>query len=369
MKTVCEENMCAGCMACIDMCYKNAISVIDNKIAFNAVIDEKKCISCNACKKVCQVNKPAKRNKPIAWYQGWTNNPTIRKYSSSGGVATELIKQFVQSGGYVASCTFLEGEFCFLLVSSIEEASRFSGSKYVKSNPKGIYKEIKNRLITDRVLFCGLPCQVAALKNFCGDNDNLYTIDLICHGSPSPKILENFLLQYDVKLNEIQDINFRKKIRYQLSYRLDNKEFLIDKDGITDNYSIAFLNGICFTENCYHCNYSNIERVSDITIGDSWGSNLEKAEQEKGISLILCQTVKGEQMLKDSNLVLKSVDLEKSISHNHQLVSPSEKPSKRDVFFDILSCGKPFNEAIRKVYPKNYYKQKIKKVLIFLRLI
>ena len=39
MVTVCEKDMCAGCMACIDICPKDAITIRDSLHAYNAVID------------------------------------------------------------------------------------------------------------------------------------------------------------------------------------------------------------------------------------------------------------------------------------------------------------------------------------------
>ena len=92
----------------------------------------------------------------------------------------------------------------------MDYARKFAGSKYVKSNPKNIYSKIHERLKQgDRVLFIGLPCQVAALNNYIKDKKNLYTVDLICHGSPSPIILEKYLAENYVDIRKIKDLNFR----------------------------------------------------------------------------------------------------------------------------------------------------------------
>ena len=95
--------------------------------------------------------------------------------------------------------------------------SKFLGSKYVKSNPGGIYKKVLERLKDgEKILFVGLPCQVAAAKHYTKNHQNLYTIDLICHGTPSPKILEKFLDDYDVKLVDLERIRFRVKNSFRL---------------------------------------------------------------------------------------------------------------------------------------------------------
>ena len=133
-----------------------------------------------------------------------------------------------------------------------------------------------------------------------------------------------------------------------------------------DCYSIAFLKGLCYTENCYHCRYASLDRVGDLTIGDSWGSELSASEKENGISLILCQTTKGKNLLSNSNIVLRPVDLDKAISNNRQLIEPTKKPEKRKNFFQLLEAETEFDDIIRKVYPKAFYKQIVKKILIML---
>ena len=367
MKTVCELNKCAGCMACIDICPKGAIEIKDSLSTYNAVIDENKCIGCNACHKVCQANHPASARDPINWQQGWIENTEMRKECSSGGAATAISKGFLENGGIVCGCTFNEGKFIFEFAENEDELKKFIGSKYVKSNPTGIYKEIKDKLKREEeVLFIGLPCQVAALRNFIGSNlsDKLYTIDLICHGTPSPRVLDIFFKQYGLTLSDLKDIKFRVKAKFQI---YGDYKGIITK-GISDRYSIAFLNALTYTENCYSCPYAKRERVSDVTLGDSWGSELAIDEQKKGISLILSQTEKGNELLKLANLHSETVDIEKAIANNHQLEYPSFKPTGRDKFFAGLKDRK-FNSLVFKQLPKQCLRQDVKKILIKLQII
>lgn len=214
IKTVCERNMCTGCGACVEICKKGSISIVDNLDSMNAVINLDQCVDCGVCFKVCPNKNHVELRNQLSWHQGWTTKKSERKKSSSGGFATALSKAFVKNGGIVCSCTFLEGDFVFKAVSTEEEVECFRGSKYVKSNPKGIYRKVKKLLQEkNKVLFIGLPCQIAAVKNFVGEQnkDNLYTVDLICHGTPSVKILEKYMSQYGVSLSEIKDISFRTK--------------------------------------------------------------------------------------------------------------------------------------------------------------
>ena len=367
MKTVCELNQCAGCMACVDICPKGAITIEDHLAAYNAVIDENKCIGCNACHKVCQSNHPAKRLSPIMWYQGWAEASDVRKHCSSGGMATAISQAFIESGGVVCSCTFHDGEFIFEFAERIEDLKKYAGSKYVKSNPKGIYKSIREYLKSGReVLFIGLPCQASALKNFVGTQyeSRLFTVDLICHGTPSPKMLEIFLNQYGYTLTGLQDIQFRIKAKFMV-YR-DYKGIITN--GVSDKYSIAFLNSLTYTENCYSCQYACKERVSDLTLGDSWGSELSMDEQKKGVSLVLCQTKKGNRLLQMADTHLEKVDIEKAIANNHQLSHPSVMPKRRNEFYKRLSNHK-FNSLVFWLFPKQCLRQDVKQLLIKARII
>lgn len=367
LKTVCELNKCTGCMACVEGCPQKAIEIEDGLSFYNAIIKVNKCIKCNKCYKVCQQNNPVLSKKPTEWYQGWTNNQEERKKCSSGGLATAVSTAFLSNGGVVCSCCFRNGKFGFEFAEKTDELQKFVGSKYVKSNPEGIYKSVTEKLKSgQKVLFIALPCQVAALKKFVGEKigENLYTIDLICHGTPSPKLLDKFLNQYNFELDALQDIQFRVKAKFMVYG--DYKGIITN--GVSDKYSIAFLNSLTYTENCYSCQYAKISRVSDLTLGDSWGSELSIEEQKKGISLVLSMTDKGSELLQMADVHLQSVDLTKAVANNHQLEHPSDLPKGRNMFFKKLQKGK-FNRLVFQQLPKQCLRQDVKQLLLKLKII
>lgn len=361
MRTVCKLNKCVGCHVCEDLCPKEAIHISDMAENLNAVIDENRCIDCKICDKVCQVNHLVEKFEQVQWFQGWSENENIRKHSSSGGLAAELARTIIEQDGVVCSCLFEDGQFTFKFVKNLEELKKFAGSKYVKSNPQGIYKRINNLLRKEKtILFIGLPCQCAAVKKATEKTKfgKLYTVDLICHGSPSPKVLDTFFKQYGYDLNELNSIKFRNKGKFSL----EKNEKLIVTQGTMDCYSIAFLNGLIYTENCYECTYADSKRVTDITIGDSWGTEL--ADAGKGISLILCNTEEGKKLVESADVYLTDVDIEKAINSNPQLQSPTVEPQKRKVFFDGYKKGKNFNFLVVKCCTKKWFRQFIKRQLI-----
>ena len=142
MVTVCEKDQCAGCMACLEVCSKNAINIKDSIKSYNAIIDEKRCINCNACRNVCQVNNNVDMSKPIIWKQGWASDVNIRKKVLQ--VEQLRLSQEVlwKMEAFSAAVVFHKVNLCLTFEDDINKLARFSGSKYVKSNPKGIYKKL-----------------------------------------------------------------------------------------------------------------------------------------------------------------------------------------------------------------------------------
>ena len=367
-ETVCQINKCVACNACVNICPVGAIVIDDSIKNCNAVINSDKCIRCGACKVVCQKHKLEGFVYPQKWKQGWTND-TDRETSSSGGAVVSIAKAFIKNGGIACLCRFYEGKFNFGLVENCDELVNYVGSKYVKSDMEYIYGEINEKLKNGRkVLFVGLPCQVAGIKKFINEKNkkNLYTMDLICHGTPSVKLLENYLNEQGYSLNQVKKIYFRKKNLYHLYIQYaDDKEIKkITHKGERDRYTMAFFKGLDYTENCYECDFARIERISDLTVGDSWGSTLDVQEQSKGISLLLCQTKKGEELIDLSDMNLLDVDLDKAKAANQQLNYSVIKPNSRDKFFYMLDKNMKFSKAVGRCLPKLCIIQKVKKWLI-----
>lgn len=361
MEFVCEKNKCNGCMACIEVCPKKCIKIQDNIKNYNAVIDKTECLECGMCKKICPNNSIISKTKPVEWHQGWAD-PDVREHSSSGGAASAIVNGFIKSGGYVASCLLKDGEFIFDITNNPDIAKAFSGSKYVKSNPINIYKKVKKRLETNKVLFIGLPCQVEAIKRVTKSSKNLYTIDLICHGTPSPQLLNKFLKEHNIDIKKSDDVKFRKNVIY--GTEVDKR--YITQEGI-DDYMLTFLDSIDYTDNCYSCNFASFERVGDVTLGDSWGTQY-KEEEKNGVSLILVQSEKGKELLKMTDMELVDVDIDTAIRDNHQLRHPSIIKPEREKFLNMIMSGKTFAYSTFCIYKKRIVKRYIKRVLFKLHI-
>lgn len=363
-RMVCDCALCAGCMACVAVCPCNAITVVDGIEHYDARIDADKCIECGLCHSVCQQLHPSKLQETVDCWQGWASSE-IRYESSSGGFATAIMRAFIAEGGLVASCKFVDGRFGFTVARSHEELAGFTGSKYVKSDPSGIYEAIIKELGDgSKVLFIGLPCQVSAVKNYVelrGHgrlSQNLFTIDLICHGTPSEEILKQDLAEYGYELGKVQSVKFRDAIRYGIS--VDGS--LLVPAGSLDRYLVGFLAGLFYTRNCYSCHYATAQRVGDLTLGDSWGSELSD-ELPAGISLALIQSEKGRMLLEAARVNLLPVDYANAVRSNAQLHSPTKMGDEREVFFTRYEKAGSVRKAVFAALPRESLKQLVKGVL------
>lgn len=360
-KTVCEWKKCTACKACIEKCPKSCITFKDELSYCNAVINTEECIGCNMCKAVCPVLHQENLKSPIDCKQGWSSNETIRENASSGGIASAIVEQFLEEGGAVYACVFEKGAFPFTQIISQRDVEKMRGSKYVKSDPQDIYGKITESLRNNqKVLFIGLPCQVQAAKNFISPKlqENFYSVDLICHGCGSPEILKKYLLKKDIDIDNIEKIRFRTKTKFGL---VTEWRFL-SRDGTEDDYLKTFLTGLSYTENCFECKFARLSRAGDVTIGDSWGSELPSEEQERGISLILCQTAKGQRLINSSKIHVEDVNLDRAIEFNHQLRCPMKKPKRYDVFWNGIKKGHSLHFMLLRCFPKSTIMLFVKKI-------
>lgn len=333
-----DPDNCTGCGACADVCPKNCIEMISDEEGFYIpFIDTQKCINCGMCKSVCQLEKKIKDNDIRKGYGAICNLKEIGRSSSGGafyGIAVSFFNTF--KNGLVYGATFFENnEVKHIGISKKEELYKLQGSKYVQSNTTGIFEEIKNYLKQDiYILFTGTPCQVAALKEYVGKyQEKLYTIDLICHGCPSPGILKKHLSNLNSNKNDqVISVSFREKNKFMKCDFVLNITYSSGKKirvyGEKDWYYNLFLNGRNFRESCYNCKYTKKERVGDITIGDVANKKLfSDFNNEEALSTILINTDFGEKLWEISNKFFryKEADIEEEVRLNHNLHSSTKK--------------------------------------------
>lgn len=346
-----DVDKCTGCNACVSICPKSAITIKETALHIRTIIDTHKCIECHLCRQVCQNYTELIYKTPIKIFQGWNNNLKDRLHSASGGFISAVVSYFLDNDASVYGCVFETGIFTFRKVKDKEDFINFAGSKYVKSHMGKVYYDIKAELSSDRcVLFIGLPCQVQGLKSYLSGKyeTNLYTIDLICHGTPSHSLYIKHLCEEGYNPTVISNISFRNKNRY---FPLTNHKF--------DYWLVPFLAGLTYTENCYNCKFARLERVADFTAGDSWGTELSEDEVSKGVSLVLCNTNKSVELLDRINFTKKDVNVDIAIERNGQLSHSTVKPKTRERFVSLINKGTSYRFSIFRCFPKRIIREYI----------
>lgn len=388
-----DEKHCTGCGVCILSCPNGAI--LKKSVGFGTwipEIDEKKCIGCGKCEAIC--NRSEKREKiPHRSYIAYNLDRSIRLKSASGGVFSALATYILDLGGSVfgAELRFEQGKAVVehTLVTKVSELPRLLGSKYVQSNCVQAYQEVLEELKRNRlVLFSGCSCQIAGLKKYLGNvnQDNLFTLDLICHGVPGIDFLNEYIDYLSKRYRgELCGFSFRVKEEYQIKYMIhatlnpnrqkrawnnkctwhggDGKQRTIRIPLDRSGYYRMFLSQESYREACYQCEYATLDKPADLSVGDYFevaedypelvaGDNA--IDTSSGLSCVITNTGKGEKLLSKVTdyLFLKEVDtLVVQASHNN-LNHPSKHSPEREKL--LKEYKKKGYLAIEKHYFKRY---------------
>lgn len=326
---------CYGCMSCVDRCPKQCIEITTGKLGhlYPKIADD--CIDCGLCLKVCPSVNEIGAYSALHTFAAWRSDNTLRSESSSGGMATAISEQFVNNGGIVYGCAFCKPfTFKHVRCESLEELNRLKGSKYVQSEMQGVYKNIANDLkLGKKVLFIGMPCQVSGVRMFFRNNDeNLYTADLVCHGTPSVEMLKNSLPK-DVFTEDVDRVEFRVNTKFHFSLK-NGISTVYERPLYKDLFLKGFFTALFYRESCHTCKFANEHRISDITLGDFWGlGNDVVVDRNKGVSLCVINTEKGNSLFAGVSGVDKvRRPLKEAITGNEQLRQPMAESLQAKVF-------------------------------------
>ena len=383
MKTICSKEKCTGCTACMNSCSHGAISMRPDDCGFTyPVINQDACVDCGLCVKVCPANNPLELISPSDCYAVTVKEEKELLSCSSGGAATAISKYIIQQGGVVYGCSGTNPRFVHhVRVDNLSGLNDLKGSKYVQSHLGTVFQAIKKDLKDSRlVLFIGTPCQVAGLRNYLHqDYANLYTIDLVCHGVPSQKMLNDNLKRYCSNDENIY-VSFRRKNLQSKPPRIEFGWEIKSKNGERskfrpynkDYYMFGFLRCLTFRENCYSCPYAQKKRIGDMTLCDFWGLQQDAGfEMGKGVSAVLVNTAKGDDLLSQVKGYVrwKKRTVSEAIRWNNQLNYPCNKPQNYSLFIHLYGKRK-FNQALIRAYFGNYlydyyltYKNRLKVML------
>ncbi len=339
---------CCGCSACVALCSRKAITMINNQKGFlEPEIDYNKCVNCGLCVKVCR-EKLDFRKQPEKAFALQIQDDDVLKKSSSGGASRALCEAMIRENGVVYGVIYT-GNFDVQIyrAETLEGCDAFYGSKYIAADPGDSFQRVYSDLQSGRkVLFFCTSCYVAGLLSYLKQRrcstEHLVTVDIICHGVPSPKIFKEYI-EFVNKKHDLKSINFRSK---KLPWKYGTYScLLVRKNGHEEFNTLKarlfiniFCSNTCLRDCCYSCPYANTGRAADITLSDFWG--LEKIHPEfyskKGISAVQINSESGKEFFKkiDRCSVLQSKP-EYVLAHN--LNKPTSKNDYVEDFWSVYS--------------------------------
>lgn len=308
-------------------------------------------------------------------YACYNRDEEVRLNSSSGGVFSLLAEEILSENGVVYGVAMSEDYYYaeFVRVVDMKDLGKLRGSKYLQARMGNVFFNVKEDLKSRRrVLFSGTGCQINGLKKFLQkEYDNLFCVDVICHGVPSPELWKRYVLHQESKNGKLINVNFRCKDISWNDYAMKENGIFISKD--VNSFMQMFLRDYCLRPSCYQCMAKEL-KMSDLTIADFWGIQnvAPEMDDEKGTSLAIIRTDKGEDFFRliCAGMEVKEVSYEDAIKGNPSEYSSVKRPKERNSFFidlyfvDFVELEKKYVNPRKMIFfskIKRYVKRIIKK--------
>lgn len=375
-----NKNECFGCEACKQVCPKQAISMVEDEEGFRyPKIDKEKCIKCQLCNSICPYeNMPERYSDNKYAFGGYHKDWNVRDASTSGGAFSAIVNSYCDSNYVIFGAASKRLKVYHTYIEDKTKIDIFRKSKYSQSEIGTAYIDAKKFLKDGKkVLFSGTPCQIAGLKSYLKNMDleKLLTVEVICEGVPSPYYMKKYDEYLKNKYNSnIQKIDYRytdtykfKNLKYGkwdfqvMSIKLENGK-KIKKDRWINSFWEIWLSHLMSRPSCYNCQFTNINRVADISLGDLWGVHLYCPElygKNGGASLIICNTQKGFNCIEIAKKELygHELDFNTALKYQSPLRKSIENNPKREEFLKDLTNS---NMNYKVLYKKWYTKPSIK---------
>lgn len=373
MINIIEKGNCCGCSACESICPNQSITMTaDEEGFFYPKVNHQSCVNCNLCNQVCPLENKGAKNTIIKTYAAKHRDVDVLKQSTSGGIFTALSDNVLSVGGCVYGASFDDSMVVkHQRAINAEERDTMRGSKYVQSDTRSVFSMVKKDLEEGKfVLFTGTPCQIDGLNHYLkGKTEGLLCCDLICHGVSSPLILkEHFKFISGRNRKKLTNYFFRPKrwgwhVHREIALFEGGKEY--HSCAYSDLWRSIYYGRLATRPSCHSCQYSNLLRPGDITIGDCRG--IDKLAPEfgsyDGVSLVLVNTQKGKEAFDDirKQLIVREINIDDVMQP--PLQEPSEPSGNRELFWNTY-LEKGYKKAIDACFGHSYrLKYQVKKLL------
>jgi coenzyme F420-reducing hydrogenase beta subunit len=363
-----QKNDCCGCEACTQVCPPKCIEMKTDSEGFAyPCIDHDRCVNCHMCEKVCPILNQIPDNNALLDVIVAKNNHESRMSSSSGGVFYLLAKHVLDKGGVVFGAAFDSSWYVkHVECNDFSKLDPLLGSKYLQSRNSGSFVQAKKLLTQGTpVLYVGTPCQIAGLRAFLGNEyDNLFLVDILCHGVPSPGVWKKYIDELsDTYNSRIKNISFRDKTtgwhNYSFTVLFEDGNFF--SEPYPQNiFMKMFLSNAILRPSCYNCRFKDINRVADITIGDAWGiEDIDPGfDDNKGTSIVLTHSKKGKDLIEaiNSRLSLRPIELDTILPSSAASRKSVKMHGGRALLFYYYRHNRPIKKMMLSLEPGIRYK-------------
>lgn len=363
---------CYGCGLCAVVCSKKIINIGLNADGFYepCITDQTKCTDCGLCADVCafrddEVEMPA--DFSLASYAAWSDDPTVRRKCSSGGIGFEVGRALIGQGYSVCGVRYnIElGRAEHFVASSLSSLAQTVGSKYIQSHTVEGFQSVSRK---DKWLVTGTPCQIDSFRRYIKKfrcEENFVLMDFFCHGVPSMLMWEKYVSEREAELGKLTYVSWRNKFDWgwhdswamsidgeKTSSKVEGDDscnmLLMEKKGFYtkrwscgDSFFRMFLGNACLGKACYDkCKYKMTSSAADIRIGDLWGSKYQS--DEKGVSAVLAFTERGKEVLSQLNgctMVPETVE----VVTEGQMRESAKRPKSAGVVSFLLKTKTPLS--------------------------
>ncbi len=307
----CSFRNCTGCGVCESICSFGAIKITENTQGFyTPVVDEAKCTNCGICKKTCYKFDHAfkvRKEESFECYSAVNKNEKELFSASSGGVSTELMKEALKEGYFVAGVLYdtKTNRAVTKIAKTEEELELFKGSKYFQSYTAEAFNEILSDETEQKYAVFGTPCQIYALSKAVElkkTSHKFLFVDIFCHGCPSLKLWDKYLdfVKAENKAEDFQKINFRSKTHGWHEYCFDffTKNGKFSSSKYNDPFHEMFFGMDAMNMACYDCVARSTVAKTDIRMGDFWGNRYNL--NTKGVSAVVIASEKGKKLFESA---------------------------------------------------------------------
>lgn len=300
-----ERKRCTGCGACAALCPRGAVRMVPDREGFlYPAVDRERCDGCGACAAACPLRREeAPPGEAPLCFGARAKDAAVRAGSSSGGIFPLLAGKVLAEGGVIAGAALMgDGTVRHAFAETPEDLRRLAGTKYVQSSIDEVLAELPRLLEAGRrVLFCGTPCQAAAVRRAAGASPLLITVDLVCYGVPSPGVWRDYVRYLERKhRGRLSAFTFRDKAAADhgraVSWTVgDHTEA---RPLGRDPFCRSYFARVNLRPACSRCRYCTTRRGSDITLGDFWGVEEIRPgfDDGGGCSVVLCHTPAGRRL-------------------------------------------------------------------------